>query len=78
MAVVAFSNRVCGRCGTLPEEWADPKTGRTVDVPPYVATAVICHGCAEVEGYRKEIEGSLADTDGVTLRLRRFDPVVDD
>lgn len=68
----------CHRCGTRDDEWVDPATGRTVAEQPYVAESARCFGCAEVEALLAELQKSGGDLDGVTVRLRRFDPARDD
>jgi hypothetical protein len=65
---------VCSGCGTFPDEWIDLETGRTVLEQPYVAEATHCWGCAEIEGHLAELRKNQGDLDGVTVRLRRFDP----
>lgn len=81
LAWIAVRGQACGRCGTYPDEWVDPATGMTVGERPYTAEAIKCHGCSELEAELKDLRragAEGADLDGVTVRLRLFDPDRDD
>lgn len=43
----------CAQCGTRPDDWIDPDTGKTLRDPAWKAEVRECEGCA-----------TLADTDG--------------
>lgn len=63
----------CGRCGTHPDEW-DPAKGGYIDA--YVAEQHVCRGCAAQEREQRELD--KRPEPGVTVRLRKFDPDIDD
>lgn len=65
-----LQSAACSRCGTFSDEWIQPD-GRTVPDAPYEAVPVRCHGCAEIDAVNRELNAAKADTDGVTVRLRR-------
>jgi hypothetical protein len=45
-------------CGSREAEWTDPETGRLLQSPPLTPVGITCHGCREIEAYRKsEMEG---------------------
>jgi len=44
---------VCEMCGSREADWVDPETGRIKAHPPFTPVGVTCHGCAEIEKYRK-------------------------
>lgn len=77
LAWARLQQHTCPRCGTLPEEWVEPD-GRTVPDPPYIAEAARCYGCAEVEAATADLRKHGGDLDGVTVQLRRYDPLTDD
>jgi hypothetical protein len=70
--------RIRCSCGTFADEWIDADTGRTVDEQPYVAEAVKCFGCGEIDALMNEMTEAKADLDGIRARLRPFDPDRDD
>lgn len=78
LAWVLLDRAVCPGCGTFPDEWVDPMTGRTVPDPPYVPELVRCYGCAEREAFTAEVRKGGGDLDGMRVRLRPFDPDRDD
>lgn len=52
--------------------------GLTVPEIPYVAEAVRCYGCQEIEAELNDLRKVGGDLDGVSVRLRPFDPTTDD
>lgn len=78
LAFERYRRLACFGCGTFPDEWLDPTTGRTVADPPYIAEAVRCYGCAERDAVAGEIRKAGGDLDGISVRLRPFDPARDE
>lgn len=58
LAWLEYQGSLCHKCGTDPNEWLDEK-GRLIEPLPYVASSVICHGCATLE----EARASVTDKD---------------
>lgn len=67
----------CSACGTFPDEWYDAD-GRPVDELVFKPVAVDCFTCAERDGFVRELQKSGRDLDGVSVRMVRFDPALDD
>lgn len=45
-------------CGSREADWIDPETGKIHAHPPLTPIGLICHGCREIDAYRKsELEG---------------------
>lgn len=58
LAYIRAKDQVCDVCGSREADWIDPETGRLLPEPPLTPIGLKCHGCAEVEAYRKSaLEG---------------------
>jgi hypothetical protein len=45
-------------CGSREADWVDPETGRILGEPHLTPIGLVCHGCREIDAYRKsEMEG---------------------
>jgi hypothetical protein len=73
LAYEQYENELCPSCGTLDEEWRDPETKKPYKVPPYEVESHRCAGCQAMGKARTLIPKD--DTDGVFLRMRRYDPI---
>lgn len=66
---------VCPDCGTIDEEWRDPRTKRILDVPPYEVVPHECAGCVVVDEAVEQAKEKKTPTPGLHFRLRRTDPL---
>lgn len=55
LAYVRAKAEVCDMCGSRETDWVDPDTGRILNEPKLTPVGLKCHGCAEIESYRKSV-----------------------
>lgn len=77
VAFLRFEAMRCPGCGTFSDEWFN-SDGTLADDPAFVAVAEQCLSCSEKEGLAAHIADRRDGRRGVSIRLRRFDPVLDD
>jgi hypothetical protein len=60
----------CSRCGTHPDDWIDPDTGKRWARPKWRTQATICRGCAAVHEAESEATASWTKEDRDSLRIQ--------
>lgn len=53
IAYTRAKGEVCEMCGSREVDWVDPETGKMLPAPELTPIGITCHGCREIESYRK-------------------------
>jgi hypothetical protein len=68
----------CSRCGTHPDDWIDPESGRRWSRPSWRAKATVCQGCAAVNDVKEEADARRSKDDVAALRIQLVQAVDED
>lgn len=67
----------CPSCGTVPDDWVDPETGKPHDHQAWAAMTDVCHGCRALDRKALELPKDEAQRAGVKVRLADAGVVAD-